>query len=606
MTATTVEGTAGTSMATGDEISAWATIKRGAEISPELKEGFWGTLGLALLGTAGRVVVPIVVQQTLDRGINGPHGVDLAFVTKMAFVAAAALVLTGVSAYLMTARLFTTAERGLATLRIKAFRHVHDLPLLTQNTERRGSLVSRVTSDVDQVSQFLVFGGIIGIVSVGQIVVATLIMLFYSWQLTIVVWVCFAPLFLSLRFFQRKLSDAYGVVRRMVGQMLAAVSEPVVGAVVVRTHAIEARTQARIDDAIGEYQAASTRAQGLTAFSFSLGGVSAGLANALVLLVGIWLGRGHLWAGDITSGQVLAFAFLVTLFVSPVQMGTQVLTDAQNAIAGWRRVIGILDTPADLDDPGERGVQLPHRPLDVQFDHVDFAYPGGPLVLRDVDLSIAAGTRVAVVGETGSGKTTFAKVLTRLMDPVAGEVRLAGQDLRTVTFDSLRRRVVLVPQEGFLFDSTLFANAAYGDLDAGPDDVRRAATELGLADWLDGLPFGLDTRVGQRGESMSAGERQLVALIRAHLADPDLLVLDEATSAVDPALEMRIGRALEALMSGRTSVTIAHRLSTAENADEVIVFDQGRVVQRGPHAALVAEGGVYGRLHASWVAQHGT
>jgi ATP-binding cassette, subfamily B, bacterial len=594
-------GAAATSMATGDEISAWQTIKRGTEISPELKEGFWGTMGFALLGTAGRVVVPIAVQQTLDRGINGPHGLDLGFVTVMAFVAAAALVLTGVASYLMTARLFTTAERGLATLRIKAFRHVHDLPLLTQNTERRGALVSRVTSDVDQVSQFLVFGGIIGIVSVGQIVVATLIMLYYSWPLTIVVWVCFAPLFLSLRYFQRRLSDAYGLVRRMVGQMLAAVSEPVVGAVVVRTHAIEGRTQARIDDAIARYQDASTKAQGLTAFSFSLGGVSAGLANALVLIVGIWLG----FAGDITSGKVLAFAFLVTMFVSPVQIGTQVLTDGQNAIAGWRRVIGILDTPADLDDPGADGVQLPHRPLDVVFDHVDFAYPGGPLVLRDVDLRIDAGTRVAVVGETGSGKTTFAKVLTRLMDPVAGEVRLAGQDLRTVTFDSLRRRVVLVPQEGFLFDSTLLANTAYGDLAAGPDEVRRAAAELGLSDWLDGLPLGLETRVGQRGESMSAGERQLVALIRAHLADPDLLVLDEATSAVDPALEMRIGRALEALMSGRTSVTIAHRMSTAENADEVIVFDQGRVVQRGPHAALVAEGGVYGRLHHSWVAQQG-
>lgn len=595
-------GSAGTSVVTGEEISGWQTLKRGAEISPELKEGLWGTVLLALLGTAGRVVVPIAVQQTLDRGINGPNGLDQGFVTQMAVLAAVALVLTGIASYLMTARLFTTAERGLSTLRIKAFRHVHDLPLLTQNTERRGALVSRVTSDVDQVSQFLVFGGIIGIISVGQIVVATAIMLVYSWQLTIVVWVCFAPLFLSLRYFQRKLSDAYGIVRRMVGQMLAAVSEPVVGAVVVRTHAIEDRTQARIDEAIARYQAASTKAQGLTAFSFSLGGVSAGLANALVLIVGIWLG----FAGDITSGEVLAFAFLVTMFVSPVQMGTQVLTDAQNAIAGWRRVIGILDTPADLDDPGSTGVALPHRPLDVEFDHVGFAYPGGPPVLRDVDLRIAPGTRVAVVGETGSGKTTFAKVLTRLMDPTSGEVRLAGHDLRTITFASLRRRVVLVPQEGFLFDSTLLANALYGDLDARPDDVLRAIGELGLSDWLDGLPRGLETRVGQRGESLSAGERQLVALIRAHLADPDLLVLDEATSAVDPALEMRIGRALEALMSGRTSVTIAHRLSTAENADEVIVFDQGRVVQRGPHAALVAEGGVYGRLHASWAAQQRT
>lgn len=589
-----------TSVDSGEDISAWRTIKRGAEISPELKDGFVGTLVLALLGTGGRVVVPIAVQQTLDRGVNGPHGVDLGFVGAMAALAALAMLLTGISSYLMTARLFTAAERGLATLRIKAFRHVHDLPLLTQNTERRGALVSRVTSDVDQVSQFLVFGGVIGIVSVGQVLVATVIMLFYSWQLTIVVWVCFAPLFASLRYFQRRLSDAYAVVRRMVGQMLAAVSEPVVGAVVVRTHAIEGRTQARIDEAIGEYQAASTRAQGLTAFSFSLGGVSAGLANALVLIIGIWLGL----AGDITSGEVLAFAFLVTLFVSPVQMGTQVLTDAQNAIAGWRRMIGILDTPADLDDPGPDGEHLPHVPLSIAFEHVDFAYPDGPLVLRDVDLEIVAGSRVAVVGETGSGKTTFAKVLTRLMDPTRGVVRLAGHDLRAVGFESLRRRVVLVPQEGFLFDSTLFANASYGDLAAGPEEVRAAIEELGLGDWLDGLPQGLQTRVGQRGEALSAGERQLVALIRAHLADPDLLVLDEATSAVDPALEMRIGRALEQLLSGRTSVTIAHRLSTAENADEVIVFDRGRVVQRGSHAELVAAGGVYGRLHASWTAQH--
>jgi ABC-type multidrug transport system fused ATPase/permease subunit len=182
-------------------------------------------------------------------------------------------------------------------------------------------------------------------------------------------------------------------------------------------------------------------------------------------------------------------------------------------------------------------------------------------------------------------------------------VRLDGVDLRDVPFASLRARVVLVPQEGFLFDSTLRANARYGRLDATDDDIVTAVDQLGLGDWLATLPRGLDTRVGQRGESMSAGERQLVALVRAHLADPDLLVLDEATSAVDPALEMRIARALERLTKGRTSVTIAHRMSTAEGADEVVVVDRGRIVQRGPHAALVAEGGVYGRLHASWVAQ---
>ncbi|GGF32144.1 multidrug ABC transporter ATP-binding protein [Marmoricola endophyticus] len=590
-----------TAVDSGEERGAIETIRSGFRHSPELGAGLKITLLLAVLGALGRVVVPIAVQQTLDRGLGGGDGgaVDVGFVVRMGLVAALAVLVTGVSSYFMTARLFTAAERGLATLRTKAFRHVHDLPVLTQSTERRGALVSRVTSDVDQVSQFLVFGGIVAVVSVLQVSVATVVMLAYSWQLTLVVWLCFVPLFLSLRHFQRRLSSAYGYVRRQVGAMLSAISEPVVGAAVVRTHAIEDRTQERIDTAVDRTQRAYTKAQSLTAVTFSLGGLSSGLANAGVIVVGVLLGL----AGGLSSGEVLAFAFLVTLFVGPVQNGTQVLTDAQNAIAGWRRVIGILDTPADLEDPGERGTALSGGALEIVFDDVAYAYPGGPPVLSDVDEAIAPGSRVAVVGETGSGKTTFAKLLTRLMDPTSGVVRLGGVDLRGVSFATLRRRVVMVPQEGFLFDSTLLANVRYGRADATEDDVRQAAAHLGLGDWLAGLPDGVHTRVGQRGESLSAGERQLVALVRAHLADPDLLVLDEATSAVDPELETRIGRALERVMRGRTSVTIAHRLSTAEQADEVLVFDAGRVVQRGPHAALVEQGGVYGRLHASWVSQ---
>ena len=593
----------GTRFDTGEDLAPIETIRRGLAVSPELKEGLRLTLVFAVVASLGQVIIPIAVQQTVDRGLRGPGGPDVSFVVLMGLVAAVGIALTSAASYFMTSRLFRTSERGLATLRVKAFRHVHDLPLLTQNTERRGALVSRVTTDVDQISQFLVFGGLIFVVSIGQVLVATIVMVFYSWQLALVVWVAFAPLFLSIRWFQRKLTAAYAVVRQQVGVMLSAISEPVVGAEVVRSYAVEQRTQDRIDTSIEAFKSASVSAQRYTVVSFSLGGLSAGLANAGVLAVGVLLG----FTGDMTSGTVLAFAFLVTLFVGPVQMGTQILTDAQNAIASWRRVIGILETPADLVDPGPDGRVLPRGPVDIAFDDVTFAYPGGPPVLHDVSMTIDAGTRIAIVGETGSGKSTFAKLLTRLMDPSAGRVLLDGIDVRDVSAASLRRSVVLVPQEGFLFDDTIAANVRYGRLDATDDDILASADELGLADWVAGLPRGLATKVGQRGESLSAGERQLVALLRAHLADPDLLVLDEATSAVDPQLEMRIGRALERLMTGRTSVTIAHRLSTAENADEVVVVDRGRIVQRGPHAELVTQGGsVYAGLHASWVAQRST
>ncbi|EON23480.1 ABC transporter-like protein [Nocardioides sp. CF8] len=600
-TATTRSSSAATAMDSGAGIGAMDTIRRGVAISPELREGLGVTLVLAVVASCGQVVVPIAVQQTLDKGLNGPDGPRLSYVVWLGIAAALAIVVTSLASYFMTKRLFTTSERGLATLRIKAFRHVHDLPLLTQNTERRGALVSRVTSDVDQVSQFLVFGGLIFVVSVGQILVATVIMVIYSWELALVVWLCFAPLFMSIRYFQRKLSEAYGVVRHQVGVLLGAISEPVVGAAVVRSYAVEDRTQHRIDTAITDFQGASVRAQKFTVVSFSLGGISAGLANAGVLIVGVLLG----FTTDMTAGKVLAFAFLVTLFVGPVQMGTQILTDAQNAIVSWRRVIGILETPADLVDPGPDGQELPRGPLDVTFDDVTFAYPDGPDVLSDVSMHIDAGTRVAIVGETGSGKSTFAKLLTRLMDPGSGAVLLDGIDVRQIAQHSLRTSVVLVPQEGFLFDDTITANVRYGKLDATEAEILASADELGLRDWIDALPNGSETKVGQRGESLSAGERQLVALLRAHLADPDLLVLDEATSAVDPQLEMRIGRALERLMQSRTSVTIAHRLSTAENADEVVVVDRGRVVQRGPHSELVTQSGsVYAGLHNSWIAQH--
>lgn len=580
--------------------SGIAILRRGFSLAPAVKDGLGFTLLLAALSTIGGSVVPIVIQRTIDSGLGEGQAPDLSEISGALFMALALIIVTAIVAYWMRVRLFVASETGLADLRVRAFRHVHDLSTLTQNAERRGVLVSRVTSDVDQISMFLQFVGIMMVISIGQILVATVVMLFYSWQLTLVVWLCFVPLVASLKFFADRLSRAYDTVRRTVGDMLAVIAEPVVGASVVRAHAIEDRTQQRVDGGIKANLDANTRAQKLVAVTFASAGLAGGLANAFVLVVGVVLGV----AGGLSVGTVIAFAFLVNLIVGPVQNATQVLTEAQNAIASWRRVIDLIDTPADVVDPGDTGIELPDGAVSVDFDDVAFNYPGGPWVLSDVTVSIPAEQRVAVVGETGSGKTTFAKLLTRLMDPADGTVMLGGVDVSQISFAELRRHVLMVPQEGFLFDATLRDNLAYGKRGATDDELIQAINDLALSDWFRALPNGLDTRVGQRGESLSAGERQLVALVRSALADPDLIVLDEATSAVDPQTELRATKALERLLEGRTSVTIAHRLTTAENADRVLVFDAGKLVQDGTHAQLAAQdGGVYARLYASWVAQ---
>ncbi|MCW2622415.1 MAG: transporter related protein [Frankiales bacterium] len=577
------------------ERGSFAVLAHGLRLAPEFRTGLLGTLMLALLATAGRVVVPVAVQQTIDKGLSGDTP-DTALVRRACLLAGAAVLVTAYANFLMNVRLYRTTEGGLAALRVRAFRRIHDLSMLHQAAERRGSLVSRVTSDVDTLSTFMQFGGLMVLVSAAQVVLATVLMLIWSWQLTVVVYVCFVPLVIGLRLLQPHMQRAYRLVRERVGEMLGTVSESVVGAEVIRAHAAQARTAGRIDDAIDRTRKAQVRAQTIGAGAYSVGEFTAAFATGAVIVVGVRLGVD----GQITTGRLVGFLFLVTLFVQPVQIATEVLNEAQNAIAGMRRVLGVLDTPTDVADPGEGGQDLPPGPVAVTFDGLAFAYPGGPEVLRGVDLTLAPRTRVAVVGETGSGKTTLAKLLTRLMDPTRGRVLLSGVPLDQVRFGSLRSRVVMVPQDGFLFDATIADNVRYGSPDLTDAQVDDAFTELGLDDWVSGLPRGVASPVGERGESLSAGERQLVALARAYVADPDLLVLDEATSAVDPATEVRVQRALDSLTRGRTTVIIAHRLSTAESADEVLVVDRGEVVQRGSHAALVAVPGIYQRLHASW------
>ena len=586
------------------DFSSWETIKRGLGLSPELRRGLIITLILALVATAGRVIIPVAIQQILDGGL-AETGVDMGLVARMIGLSLVAVMVTALATGVMHLRLARVSEAALSGLRVRAFRHIHDLSMLHQASEQRGVLVSRVTSDVDQISRFMQWSGLMIIVNVGQALLSMVMMAVYSWQLFLTVMAVLPVILFTIRWFQSRLADAYLTVREKIGRMLGALAEVVVGAPVIRAYAIEDRVRADLDEVIEDHRWSACRAGGISASFSGVSEVLTSAVTAAVLVVGAVLIIG----ADTSIGTVVAFLFLVQLFILPIQVFGEAVNEAQTAAAGWRRVLDILDIPPDVADPGPEGLDLPHGPFGVRFENVTFRYPmsgerardaSGTLALEAVSVELAPRTHVAVVGATGSGKTTFAKLATRLMDPTAGRVLLGGVDVSGVRFGSLRDRVVMVPQDGMLFRGSILDNVRMGRPDATEVEVEAAFVELGLAGWLAELSQKLDTRVGERGSALSVGERQLVTLVRAAIAHPDLLVLDEATSAVDPATEVRISRAMAELTAGRTVITIAHRLSTAEAADRVLVFEMGRVVQDGPHRELIAEGGTYGRLYEAW------
>jgi ATP-binding cassette subfamily B protein len=313
-----------------------------------------------------------------------------------------------------------------------------------------------------------------------------------------------------------------------------------------------------------------------------------------VVGVGGWLVN----RGDITIGTVAAFLLLLSNLFEPIQQLSQLLNLVQSAGAALNKLYGVLDTPIDVPDPAEP--KHLNASGTITVEHVSFAYAGGAPVLRDVSLVVEPGERLALVGPTGAGKSTLAKLMSRFYDPTEGRVTLGGVDLREVSIAELRSRVVVVPQEGFLFNATIGENIRIARGAATDDDVRAALVALGIEARFLSLPEGLDTQVQERGSRFSAGEKQLVSLARAALVDPSVLVLDEATSSLDPGTELLVERALERLMEGRTSLVIAHRLSTAERCDRVAVVQDGRLVEIGPHDELVAKGGPYAELFASW------
>ena len=575
---------------------AMAVLRRALRETPELRKGIGYTIAFAMVSGFGQLLVPILIQQILDKGFTGPNGFRPGFV----FPACAAGAVGVAGVYLASrtsfARMVRASENSLFSLRVRVFNHIHKLSLAEQTARRKGAYVARVTADMDTLSQFMEWGALHWIVSSALMLTTVIVMLFYSWQLTLLTLFVVSPLILVLRVMQRGMLRAYDQLRTRVSDTMSEVSESLMGVAVVRAYGVEEHIDVRVKSAVDNQYQAQVHANKFGAAIFPVSDVFGALAVAAVLVIGALYGRSM----GLSLGQLVAFLFLVTLFLGPMAEISEIFDQTQTAIAGWRKILSVLDLPVEINEPAS-GTKLPAGALPVRIIDLSFAYREGGLVLRSVDLEIVAGSHIAVVGETGSGKTTFAKMLCRLADPTAGAVMVGGIDLREVGASSRREAIRMIPQDGFLFDNTIGENVRYGHEGAGDDQINRAFADLGLAAWIESMPQGLDTQVGERGESLSVGERQLVALVRAQLGAAGLLILDEATSNVDPETERNLNEAMQRLSEGRTTITIAHRLSTAEQADWVLVFDGGRVVERGTHEQLVAHGGVYAGLYDSWL-----
>lgn len=587
-----------------EPVNRWSTVEtigKGVRAAPALRIGFFTTLGLALVGALGRVVIPILVQQAIDKGFT-PDGVKVDVVVRLAVFAAVAIVVATVAQRAAVYRLGRRSEEALYGLRVRLFEHIHRLSLADHGEERKGALVARVTSDVETLAQFFQWGGLAWLLDGTLMVLVAGVMLAYDWVLAVVAFVVAAPLGYVLQRVQRHLVKAYDRARGRNADVMTQISEVVAGAETLRAYGAGPRYAARAERTSHERSNAFIKAGTIGAFLFPSGEVFGVLTVSAVVVTGLVRGPGS----GLTAGAMVGFVFLTYRFLEPIAEFTEVLDHTQTAVAGMRRVIGVLEIPVGPPEPTVP-MRLPQGGLSVTFDRVDFSYRSRgdgdePPVLTDISLHIPAGQQVAVVGETGSGKTTLGRLIARMADPTAGSVRIGGIPLTRVGNTDLRSRLTVVPQEPFLFEGSIAANLLFAKPELQRRDLVLSVMALDLGDWLDTLPEGLDTQVGERGSQLSAGERQLVALVRASLVDPSVLVLDEATSSVDALTEVRLARALERLATGRTTIAIAHRLSTAARAHRVLVLDHGRLVEDGSHTDLVQAGGTYSRMYDAWVA----
>ncbi len=547
-----------------------------------------------MIVTISGLSVPYLVKVAIDSGIAAMD-VDVLGWVVVAFLAVSVVNLG--ASYLQTYLTSWVGSHVIDDLRRQLFAHLQKLSLDFFSRQRTGWIVSRLTNDIDALDQ-LVTDGVTSLVTNSLTFLGAIVFLFVlDWRLALATMAVMPPLLVATMVFRSRSTLAYANVRNRIGDVSAHLQESISGVRVLAAFRREQSDYERLAAASAAYRSANMRTVVQSGLYFPF----VEFTSAVAAVVVIWYGGSLAGAGTLEIGVLVAFISYLNSFFDPLQQLSQLYNTFQAAMAAVRKIYTVLDTEPDLQDALD-AIDLPDVRGDVELRHVTFGYRPGHPVLHDVSISIAAGSTVALVGETGAGKSTVTKLLARFHDPDEGAVLIDGHDVRDVTARSLREQLAVVPQEAFLFSGSVLDNIRFGRPNADPGEVKRVARIVGAHDFIDALPEGYDTEMRGIGSGLSTGQRQLISLARALLADPRILILDEATSSLDVENERRIERAMELLFRGRTSIIVAHRLSTVRFADEILVIEGGRVSEHGSHSDLVALGGRYAHYYAAWEA----